>query len=570
MVMYNRGSSYYVVINIPRSLIHIFKKKQIWHSLHTTDKTVATIRSMAIIAKINNLFALEKYKMALKGFGDGSDDDFDLSVSPTSQTIYNYDDETIETFALDFCMQSINDDKKTLIKSVETLNYYNLLLKENIELYHSHNFTNMQTAVDNYIYKNHLCKPSSSCYDKFLKAFMLAFIQYLEIVINFIKGAEIKEPQHLISVPPSAEDFIVNNLDPKTYKKPDLTLVELVDVFNHELSRNNVSQAQKDKIAQRIAVLSQMLNNKTMRQITPDDLQNLMIDIQWLPPRLSQNNDCLNINNLIEQNKGHTENTISDKTRADYIQSLKTLFAWALKRKYIKENIMDEVDIPAFSKPKEGNKYQTFTIEELQKLFHSELFTKHWDSNRQKRSYFWIVLLGLYTGARLNELCQLEFDDIQEEEGIKFFSINENDGKRVKTKAGIRRIPIHQELIKLGFLKFVEFMKNESKPSNKRIFFDFEPNVRGEFSAQPSRWFGKYLSKIGLKKEYLVFHSFRHTVRTVLRNHNCPIDRVQRLCGWEGSNSLSEHYGTISIKVLADEFNEKLVYEGLDLSHLYI
>ena len=55
MVMYNRGSSYYVVINVPRSLIPIFKKKQIWHSLHTTDKTVATIRSMAIIAKINNL-----------------------------------------------------------------------------------------------------------------------------------------------------------------------------------------------------------------------------------------------------------------------------------------------------------------------------------------------------------------------------------------------------------------------------------------------------------------------------------------------------------------------------------
>lgn len=567
MKLYNRGSSYYVVVNVPRSLISVFKKKQIWQSLHTTDKAVATIRSMAIIAKINNLFVMEKYKMTIKGFGNGIDDDFDLKVSPSPYETYDYDDATIESFALDYCVQNINKDKKTLIKSLETLNYYNLLLKENIEAYHEHNYETLQPSVDIYISVNHLIKPSEACQNKFLQSFMLALIQYLEIMINYIKGAEINEPQSLIYTPPSLEEFIVTNLEPKTYKKADLTLIELVDVFNNELSRDNVSQAQKDKIKQRITVLSPLLNNKKIRQITSDDLQSLMMNLQWLPPRLNKDDDVLK---LIKKNEGHIENTISEKTKADYIQSLKTLFNWAVKRKYLKDNTMDEVDIPAFSKPKEDNKYQTFTIEELQKLFHSELFTKHWDHNREKRSLFWVVLLGLYTGARLNEICQLEFDDIREEEGVKFLSINENNGKRVKTKAGIRSIPIHQELIKLGFFKFVDFMRKESKASNKRIFFDFKPNVRGELSAQASRWFGKYLEKIGLKKEYLVFHSFRHTVRTVLRNHNCPIDRVQRLCGWEGSNSLSEHYGTISIKVLADEFNEKLVYEGLDLSHLYV
>ena len=116
MKLYNRGSSYYVVVNVPRSLISVFKKKQIWQSLHTTDKTVATIRSMAIIAKINSLFVMEKYKMTIKGFGNGIEDDFDLKVSPSPYETYDYDDATIESFALDYCVQNINKDKKNFDK----------------------------------------------------------------------------------------------------------------------------------------------------------------------------------------------------------------------------------------------------------------------------------------------------------------------------------------------------------------------------------------------------------------------------------------------------------------------
>lgn len=81
--------------------------------------------------------------------------------------------------------------------------------------------------------------------------------------------------------------------------------------------------------------------------------------------------------------------------------------------------------------------------------------------------------MGLYTGARLNEICQLQFDDIQEEDGIKFISINENDGKHVKTKAGIRKIPIHQELIKLGFWEFVNLMQKQSPAKKQTYFYGF-------------------------------------------------------------------------------------------------
>ncbi len=77
---------------------------------------------------------------------------------------------------------------------------------------------------------------------------MLAFIQYLEIIIDYIKGAPIKEPVQLISSPPLLEQSVAPYTHPITYKKPNLSLADLSEVYNNEMSRNNVSQAQKEKL----------------------------------------------------------------------------------------------------------------------------------------------------------------------------------------------------------------------------------------------------------------------------------------------------------------------------------
>lgn len=580
MHLYNRGSSFYVVVNVPRDLVPIYRKKQIWVSLRTKDKNIANIRSLMILSKLEHQFLVERQNMSVF-----KNTPFrfviDYSGVPCPKGSFTYGEADIESFALDFCITKTEDELPTLSKDFSTLQYYKHFHNEYVLAYKNNDFHLVQDAVDIYIASHKMQTPTKECLPVFLKSFMLAYIQYLEMAINYLQGAELKRPTHLCphmfsneqpnSVLPVQAPYSVNTpAQTEVYKKPNLNLFELVKVYNGEASRHNVSNAQKDKINKRIETINLLLNNKKIRDITADDLQELVYLVKFLPPRLNKTEAYNNIQKIIEYGKKHPEKCISDKTASDYIQNLKTLFAWACKRKYIKENPIDEIDIPVFETTKTTAKYQSFTVQQLQKIFHSEFYSKHWDNNRQRRSFFWIGLLGLYTGARLNEICQLQFDDIQEEDGIKFISINENDGKHVKTKAGIRKIPIHQELIKLGFLEFVNFMKKQSPAKNKRIFMDLEPNTRGELSAQPSKWFGKLLDSLGLKEKGLVFHSFRHTVRTILRNNNCPIDRVQRLCGWEGSNSLSEHYGTISIKVLAKALNEQLVFEGLNLSHLYI
>ncbi len=86
---------------------------------------------------------------------------------------------------------------------------------------------------------------------------------------------------------------------------------------------------------------------------------------------------------------------------------------------------------------------------------------------------FWIPLLALFSGARVEELCQLKADDIGRcvETGTPFYQItNEgeaHDGraKTLKNKNSVRLIPIHQTLIDIGFLRFVEERRSEDGES---------------------------------------------------------------------------------------------------------
>jgi hypothetical protein len=61
--------------------------------------------------------------------------------------------------------------------------------------------------------------------------------------------------------------------------------------------------------------------------------------------------------------------------------------------------------------------------EELQKLFNNPKMTKY-AANPDTAHYCWLPLIGLYTGARINEICQLNpSEDIKQDSatGIHYF-----------------------------------------------------------------------------------------------------------------------------------------------------
>ena len=74
------------------------------------------------------------------------------------------------------------------------------------------------------------------------------------------------------------------------------------------------------------------------------------------------------------------------------------------------------------------------------------------------RVAFAFLGIGMFTGARLNEICQLDIADVKQDGDTWFLNITDegDDNKRIKSKAGRRKVPLHSELIRLGFLDFVD------------------------------------------------------------------------------------------------------------------
>jgi len=258
--------------------------------------------------------------------------------------------------------------------------------------------------------------------------------------------------------------------------------------------------------------------------------------------------------------------TISNNTRRKHFDTIKSLFTWAVENGKTDHNYASGLKIVAKSVGDDDRK--KFSKEDLQKIISSDEYTLKNGKRHKKAAYFWIPLISMFTGARINELCQLKVADIQQENGIWFFSINVEDGKTVKTKAAIRKIPIHKTLIALGFLNFHESQK---KNNETQLFSELTKHKQHGYGASFGRWFNdRYLIDCGVRDEKKTIkkthHSFRHTLIHHFQQLGIEEKRYKAIVGHKDKD-LSYYQHGFDLKVLADEVIAKIDF-GLDFSHL--
>lgn len=146
---------------------------------------------------------------------------------------------------------------------------------------------------------------------------------------------------------------------------------------------------------------------------------------------------------------------------------------------------------------------------------------------------YWIPLLGLYTGARIGELCQLRVEDVVRDDLGSVLRITEEaPGATLKTVASRREVPIHSELVRLGFLEYVEALRKSGETSMWPVM-RFR---KGRPGANFSQWFSKMRKEVpgGVPD----FHSLRHTVRTALTEAGLPESIKDRITGHEVRGSV--------------------------------
>ena len=261
----------------------------------------------------------------------------------------------------------------------------------------------------------------------------------------------------------------------------------------------------------------------------------------------------------------NTKDPISTSTVNKQIDYAKGLFHFAVRNGYTKVNPFTDLKVKVRTTANEGS--APFDDRDLGLIFNSKEYT---EDTHIAPHFFWLPLLGLFTGARLAELASLHAEDVKKVDGVWVVDINVNgEGKHLKTKHSERIVPLHPVLVEdLGFPEFVQKVKATGEA---RLFHSLKP-VQGKAGHQVSNWFTRFRDRIGItadvKGRRKSFHSFRDTFITHLKHRGTNETALKETVGHSVQDITMGRYGDkYPVQVIFDDVVSKLDY-SVDLSHL--
>jgi len=202
---------------------------------------------------------------------------------------------------------------------------------------------------------------------------------------------------------------------------------------------------------------------------------------------------------------------------------------------------------------------------DLKRLFTSRLWVGP-DVDRRSAAY-WLPLIGLLTGMRLEEIAQLHTADVRQRDGIDFFLVHAEDERRTKNANSVREVPIPGALVALGFMTLVA---ERRRTNSKRLWPDLSgqgPDRR--LGAYYTRRFTEYRREIGIYKPGVDFHSLRGTFETLVLNAGASPVFVKAIMGHSTSDLLGEgsrYLKHVTLKNKLEAMN--MLRLGVDLGHL--
>jgi len=224
--------------------------------------------------------------------------------------------------------------------------------------------------------------------------------------------------------------------------------------------------------------------------------------------------------------------TLETRTVNKYMSRISSLFIWSVRQGYLAKNPAEGLSIS--ESMREDEEREAYSKEDILRLLKS---LEGIPEDKPER--YWIPLVALYTGMRLNEACQLYTNDVIEIDGVWCIAINCNGDKKLKTVAGKRDIPIHPELIRLGFL---EYHRKQLQRGEERLWTNLKKGRDG-YSHLFGKWFQRHNRKHVTENPKRCFHSFRHTVADSLKQLQCSDTVIAEILGHRNESITTGRYG---------------------------
>ena len=287
-----------------------------------------------------------------------------------------------------------------------------------------------------------------------------------------------------------------------------------------------------------------VLGDVAIDSLTHEDGRNFVEVLQKLPVNRSKSYSKLTIKELLQL---EDIQTLSYKTILKHTERVSALINWAIKQGYTSQNVF-RGKLEPIRKTEKVEKH--FTDQDMNLILGEKLTAESLAISKPER--YWTTLISAYSGARLNEVCQLNVSDIQRSDDIWAINLNANsEDKSIKTEAGNRIIPLHPKLLDLGLLDYVKQIQNQNQ---EKLFPNLKKMKSTGYGTMISRWFARYLKKLGIKKKGKNFHSFRHTVVNKLTSKKVYEPFIKELIGHShGSITMDVYGGKKPLYVLLNE-----------------
>lgn len=253
--------------------------------------------------------------------------------------------------------------------------------------------------------------------------------------------------------------------------------------------------------------------------------------------------------------------TINNK----YLIKMAAVFRWAVRNDLIKKNMTEglELKVPQRKASEARNAFSTEQVGQL--LAAAQVYSQRPSG---KPYHYYVTALAAITGARLNEIAQLQVKDVRTTEaGTVYIHINEDDsslpGKSIKNAHSDRCVPLVDGaygFILADFMRLVETRRGAD--GDDAMVFDGLRLMKNGYGEQVSKWFNRtLLPKVLADRSGLAFHSFRHTVATQLKQHGVELAYAQAIMGHSSGSITYDRYAKEVevdrlVNVMADVYKE--------------
>lgn len=341
---------------------------------------------------------------------------------------------------------------------------------------------------------------------------------------------------------------------------PGIPLSELWTLYKNEVKPSAKAEHEWSRA---VELLKQHLGqDKPVRLIERSEIVAFKETLLKFPATMPNSFRKMALPDLMEIRSSHEDlkdrPNISPASINKILTGIHAMFEFGLVNEKVTANPAAKVKVAATKGKKTEDR--SFTSDQINSILGSSWFTGLPEDRTKWPADVWLTLLGMFTGARLAELAQLHTAHVKTRDGTPFLDFRDDHlSLDLKTFASRRETPIHPMLIKMGFLEFVASRKSNT---TLQLFPEFERNTLGQLAGDFSKRFGRLLGKLDMVDKDLVFHSWRHTMKTELRNVTTE-DVAESIVGHSGKF----YGGGLNLQKLLDAL--KLVkFEGVKVDHL--